>query len=87
MAVAEDIEVKPFATTKKNDTEIARMIADTLKWDSVVQDDKIRVKVEDGWVTLDGIVDWEFQKEISSVTPCLRASLLHFFLLFSETSG
>lgn len=63
LAVAEDIEVKPFATTKKNDTEIARMIADTLKWDSVVQDDKIRVKVEDGWVTLEGIVDWEFQKE------------------------
>jgi osmotically-inducible protein OsmY len=63
MAVAEDIEVKPFATAKKNDTEVARMIADTLKWDTVVQDDKIRVKVEDAWVTLEGIVDWEFQKE------------------------
>jgi osmotically-inducible protein OsmY len=63
VAVAEDIEVKPFATSKKNDTEIARMIADTLKWDSVVQDDKVRVKVEDAWVTLEGIVDWEFQKE------------------------
>ena len=36
-AVAEDIEVKPFATSVKNDTEIARMVADSLKWHSAVQ--------------------------------------------------
>lgn len=62
-AVAEDIEVKPFATSMKNDTEIARMIADSLKWHSAVQEEKIKVKVEDGWVTLEGGVEWEYQKE------------------------
>ena len=62
-AVAEDIEVKPFATSMKNDTEIARMIADSLKWHSAVQEEKIKVKVEDGWVTLEGEVEWEYQKD------------------------
>ena len=62
-AMAEDIEVKPFATNQKNDTEIARMIADSLKWHSAVQEDKIKVKVEDGWVTLEGEVEWEYQKD------------------------
>lgn len=62
-AVAEDIEVKPFASSIKNDTEIARMIADSLKWHSAVQEDKIKVKVENGWVTLEGQVDWEFQRD------------------------
>jgi osmotically-inducible protein OsmY len=62
-AVAEDIEVKPFATSKKNDTEVARMIAESLKSHSALQEDKIKIKVEDGWVTAEGLVDWEYQKE------------------------
>jgi osmotically-inducible protein OsmY len=62
-AVAEDIEVKPFASTMKNDTEIARMVADSLKWHSAVQEEKLKVKVEDGWVTLEGEVEWEYQKD------------------------
>src|ERR1017187_4881712 len=62
-AVAEDIQVKPFNSFVKNDTEIATMIADSMKWHSAVQEDKIKVKVESGWVTLEGNVDWEFQKD------------------------
>jgi osmotically-inducible protein OsmY len=62
-AVAEDIEVKPFSTSVKNDTEIARMVADSLKWHSAVQEEKIKVKVEDGWVTIEGETNWEYQKD------------------------
>ena len=61
--VAEEIKVKPFASFVKDDTEIACMIADSLKWHSAVQEDKIKVKVESGWVSLEGEVDWEFQKD------------------------
>lgn len=61
-AVAEEIEVKLFPTTVKNDTEMARMIADSLKWHSALQEEKVKIKVENGWVTLEGMVDWEFQK-------------------------
>src|SRR5688500_9478028 len=63
IAVAEDIEVKPFSTSVKNDTEIARIIADSLKWHTAVQDEKIKIKVENGWVTMEGEVDWEYQRD------------------------
>lgn len=61
-AVAEDIEVKISGMGKKNDTEIAEMVLNELKWHSSVEEDKIKIKVENGWVTLEGEVDWEFQR-------------------------
>ena len=61
-AVAEDIEVKISDFGKKNDTEIAQAVMNALKWHSAVQEDKIKVKVEDGWVTVEGEVDWQYQK-------------------------
>ncbi len=61
-AVAEDIEVKYADSLLKNDTEIAETILNALKWHSAINEEKIKVKVEDGVVTLDGEVDWEFQR-------------------------
>ncbi|MGZ4049912.1 MAG: BON domain-containing protein [Bacteroidia bacterium] len=61
-AVAEDIVVKISSLGKKSDTEIAEAVLNALKWHSAVREDKIKVKVEDGWVTLEGEVEWEFQK-------------------------
>ena len=61
-AVAEDIEVKYSDSLLKNDTEIAEAILTALKWHSAINEEKIKVKVEDGVVTLDGEVDWEFQR-------------------------
>ena len=61
-AVAEDIEVKYTASLTKNDTEIAEAILKALKWHSALREEKIKVKVENGIVTLDGEVEWEFQK-------------------------
>jgi len=61
-AVAEDIEVKLVSGTKKNDTEVAETVLNTLKWHSAVEENKIKIKVENGWVTLEGEVEWEFQR-------------------------
>lgn len=61
-AVALDIEVKPSGTTKRNDTEIAQAVVNALRWDSQVPDEKIKTKVEDGWVTLEGDLEWDFQR-------------------------
>lgn len=61
-AVAEDIEVKYVASLVRNDTEIAQAVMNALKWHSAVNEEKIKVKVEDGVVTLDGEVDWDFQR-------------------------
>ena len=61
--VAEEIKVEVAGFGDINDTDIAEMIANSLKWHSAVQEDKIKVTVENGWVTLNGEVDWEFQKD------------------------
>jgi osmotically-inducible protein OsmY len=61
-AVAENIHVKITSPGKKTDTEIAGAILHALKWHSIVPDEKIKIKVEDGWVTMDGEVEWEYQK-------------------------
>lgn len=61
-AVAEDIEVKFGPGLVKSDTEIAAAILNALKWSSAIDEEKVKVKVEDGVVTLDGEVDWNFQR-------------------------
>ena len=62
-AVAEDIEVKYGTEYKKSDKEIAKASADALKWNYSVPEDKITVKVDNGWVYLNGEVQWSYQKE------------------------
>ena len=63
-AVAEDIQVKFSGDSIKNDTEIAQAILNALKWNSAITEDKVKVKVEDGIVTLDGQAEWEFQRGV-----------------------
>lgn len=62
-AVAEDIVVRPYPDVTKSDSDLAAAVVNSLKWHSAVADDKIKIKVEDGWVTLDGTAEWGFQKE------------------------
>lgn len=60
--VASDIEVKFLPSLTKTDTEIAVAVKNALRWNSAVEDDKIEVKVDNGWVFLDGEVEWGYQK-------------------------
>lgn len=62
-ALAEDIVVKFDPQYTKTDTEIAEAILDAFKWNSIVPEDKIKVKVEHGWVTLSGEVEWTHEKK------------------------
>jgi osmotically-inducible protein OsmY len=66
--VANDIEVKLTSASERPDPEIARAAIDALRWNVSVPADRIRVKVEKGWVTLEGDVDWFFQKEAAERT-------------------
>lgn len=61
-AIAEDIQVGVSPTYRKTDTEIAEAVVNALKWHTAVQEDKIRIKVEDGVVKLEGEVEWEYQR-------------------------
>lgn len=61
-AVAEDIQVGPLPGYQRTDTEIAEAVVNALKWNSNVPDEKIRIKVDAGVVTLDGEVKFDFQR-------------------------
>jgi osmotically-inducible protein OsmY len=62
-AVVEKIEVKfPNSWTKTN-AEIANEVLSALKSNWLIPSDKVTLKVEDGWVTLEGELPWNYQKE------------------------
>lgn len=61
-AVAVELDVKLAAAHVRSDTEIAASAEDALKWNTMVPFEQIRMKVEKGWVTLGGEVEWEFQR-------------------------
>ena len=61
-AIAQEIEIR-YATDKEiNDDEIALRCVNIINWDTTLPEDKIKVKVERGWVTLTGEVPWHFQR-------------------------
>lgn len=62
-AIAEEIEVRWLTDQKMSDDEIAKRAIDILNWDTMVPSDSIQVLVRDGWVTLTGSVDWNYQKK------------------------
>jgi osmotically-inducible protein OsmY len=64
-AIAEDISIQYAGSEQKNDTEIATEIVNSWKNNWQIPSEKINVKVEDGWVKLDGTVAWNYQKEAS----------------------
>ncbi|MCK7557163.1 BON domain-containing protein [Chitinophaga sedimenti] len=45
------------------DEQIAEAVLKSLMWNSIVPDDLVTVKVENGWVTLEGEVEWQYQRE------------------------
>lgn len=61
-AVANDIEVQVPGISQRTDTDIATAALNALKWDISVPDDRVKVTVRNGWITLEGTVDWQFQK-------------------------
>ncbi|WP_285057613.1 BON domain-containing protein [Pedobacter ginsengisoli] len=61
-AVAEDIQVGSSPLYARTDSEIAAAALTALKWNSAVQEEKIKIKVEDGIVKLEGEVEWDYQR-------------------------
>lgn len=61
-AVANELEVKLPGDGKRDDTEIAKAAVDALRWNILVPGEKVKVTVTNGWVTLTGDLDWQYQK-------------------------
>jgi osmotically-inducible protein OsmY len=67
-AIANDLTVKLPSSSERPDPDIARAALDALKWNIAVPANRIRIKVDKGWVTLEGDVDWDFQREAAQRT-------------------
>lgn len=80
-AVAEDIQVGMSPAFRRTDTEIAQAVLSALKWDALVPDENIRIKVENGVVTMEGEVQWDYQRtaakhDVENLTGVLRINNL-----------
>jgi osmotically-inducible protein OsmY len=61
-AVANDIQVRLPSMSERTDTDLARAAREALQWDIEVPATGVTVMVSNGWVTLDGEVEYGFQK-------------------------
>ena len=66
--VANDVEVKPEGLFGRTDADIALAVRHVLLWDALVPDERIKSTVSDGWVTLEGDVDFWHQRQDAEQT-------------------
>ena len=62
-AVANDVEVRIPTMAERTDADIALAVTRAIEWDAMVPTEKVKVTVSKGWVTLEGAVEWQFEKE------------------------
>lgn len=67
-AIANDLRVKLPVGQTRTDTEIATAVLNALKWNVAVPEDRVKVTVKDGWVELEGELDWQFQRQAAANT-------------------
>ena len=60
--IADELQFKFAPSYHRDDADLAKAVLDALKWNLLVPLDKVQVAVGNGWVTLDGQVQWEFQR-------------------------
>ena len=68
--IAMELDVKLAPDHVRSDSEIAQAAAASLRLNSLVPDGKVRIEVENGWVTLSGEIDWGYQ--YASAEQCIR---------------
>jgi len=66
--VVEKITIKVCNTCLKTDGEIATEIVNAFLWNWEIPKNKINIKVESGWVTIDGQLEWNSQRDAAQNT-------------------
>lgn len=61
--VAEELVVTTLADVQHNDADIAGAARRALEWSATVPEKSVQIRVEAGWITLGGVVDWQFQRQ------------------------
>ena len=70
-AIALELDVRLAPGHVRSDTDIARAAEQALGWNSMVPANKVRVIVDRGWVTLQGQLEWDYQRQ--SAEKAVRA--------------
>jgi osmotically-inducible protein OsmY len=60
--LAVELDVRLGAGAKRTDADLAIAAESALRWHALVPEDRVKVMVEKGWVTLSGEVDWDYQR-------------------------
>jgi osmotically-inducible protein OsmY len=64
-AVANELEVKLAGISKRTDEDVAAACVNVLKFNHQVPAENVRILVDHGWVTLEGEVEWQYQKNFA----------------------
>lgn len=65
-ALAVEMQVKLSAFGKRTDADIAESARNILSWTSSLPDEAVQVLVENGWLTLSGNVEWQYQRQVAA---------------------
>jgi osmotically-inducible protein OsmY len=60
-AIADDIKVKFTYSLDRTDSDIAADAANQIKWNTTIPAGTVQVTVREGWITLEGVVEWRYQ--------------------------
>jgi osmotically-inducible protein OsmY len=64
--VANELAVAVPVPYQRTDTDIAKAVVNALAWDMQVPDTKIKAAVTNGWITLEGDVEWRYQRDAAA---------------------
>ncbi len=62
-AIADDIEVRLPSSYHHSDGDIAAAAASQIEWATTIPEETVKITVREGFITLDGTVEWRFQKD------------------------
>jgi osmotically-inducible protein OsmY len=63
VAVANDLEVRMPSVDERPDPDIARDAAAAIKSQLPISSENIKIIVKNGWVTLEGEIEWQYQRQ------------------------
>lgn len=62
-AVADELQIRYLSDLDDDDEDMARRALHVIAWDLSVPTGRVKIRIEKGWVTLSGDVDWRFQSQ------------------------
>ena len=75
-AIALELDVRLSPGHQRSDTDIARSAESALKWNTMVPFERIRVLVDKGWITLQGDVEWNYQRTAAESAVRMQTGVL-----------